>query len=52
MPPISPRWSSGRWPPSGSLLVPVLLAFCPLLVAAQAWTWHAFRHRVTRPSYL
>lgn len=35
-----------------TLLVPVLLAFCPLLVAAQAWTWHTFRHRVTRPSYL
>ncbi|MFE2294004.1 cytochrome d ubiquinol oxidase subunit II [Streptomyces sp. NPDC059452] len=35
-----------------TLLVPVLLAFCPLLVAAQAWTWHTFRHRVTGPSYL
>ncbi|MEU0157524.1 hypothetical protein ABZ154_01425 [Streptomyces sp. NPDC006261] len=34
------------------LLVPVLLALCPLLVAAQAWTWHTFRHRVTHPSYL
>ncbi|MFD3741850.1 hypothetical protein AMK21_27975 [Streptomyces sp. CB00316] len=35
-----------------TLLLPVLLAFCPLLVAAQAWTWHTFRHRVTHPSYL
>ncbi|MFI1397242.1 cytochrome d ubiquinol oxidase subunit II [Streptomyces sp. NPDC020681] len=35
-----------------SLLVPVLLAVTPLLCAVQAWTWHAFRHRVTRPSYL
>ncbi|MCD9901699.1 hypothetical protein LUR56_20920 [Streptomyces sp. MT29] len=35
-----------------TLLVPVLLAFCPLLLAALPWTWHTFRHRVTRPSYL
>ncbi|MER6997478.1 cytochrome d ubiquinol oxidase subunit II [Streptomyces sp. NPDC000410] len=34
------------------LLVPALLVITPLLVAVQAWTWHAFRHRVTRPSYL
>ncbi|MGW6457377.1 cytochrome d ubiquinol oxidase subunit II [Streptomyces sp. NPDC055078] len=34
------------------LLVPVLLTVTPLLCAVQAWTWHAFRHRVTGPSYL
>ncbi|MFG3498142.1 cytochrome d ubiquinol oxidase subunit II [Streptomyces sp. NPDC047928] len=34
------------------LLVPALLAVTPLLVAAQVWSWHTFRHRVTRPSYL
>ncbi|MFE5486935.1 cytochrome d ubiquinol oxidase subunit II [Streptomyces sp. NPDC056527] len=35
-----------------TLLVPALLVVTPLLVAAQAWTWRTFRHRVTRPSYL
>ncbi|WP_406863500.1 cytochrome d ubiquinol oxidase subunit II [Streptomyces sp. HUAS MG47] len=35
-----------------ALLVPALLVVTPLLVAAQAWTWWTFRHRVTRPSYL
>ncbi|MFE5998442.1 hypothetical protein ACFQ6C_16400 [Streptomyces sp. NPDC056454] len=35
-----------------TLLVPVLLAFCPLLMAAQAWSRPTFRHRVTQPSYL
>ncbi|WP_351229177.1 cytochrome d ubiquinol oxidase subunit II [Streptomyces sp. NPDC002133] len=35
-----------------ALLVPALLVVTPLLVAAQAWTWRTFRHRVTRPSYL
>jgi cytochrome bd-type quinol oxidase subunit 2 len=35
-----------------SLLVPPLLVVTPLLVASQAWMWHAFRERVTRPSYL
>ncbi|MFB6839957.1 cytochrome d ubiquinol oxidase subunit II [Streptomyces sp. NPDC056361] len=39
-------------PTTLGLLVPALLVVTPLLVAAQAWTWHAFRHRVTRPSYL
>lgn len=34
------------------LLVPALLVVTPLLVAVQAWIWHAFRHRVTGPSYL
>ncbi|MFJ7959379.1 cytochrome d ubiquinol oxidase subunit II [Streptomyces sp. NPDC096319] len=34
------------------LLVPTLLVVTPLLVAVQAWIWHAFRHRVTGPSYL
>lgn len=34
------------------LLVPVLLTVTPLLCAVQAWMWHAFRHRVTSPSYL
>ncbi|MFE9138330.1 cytochrome d ubiquinol oxidase subunit II [Streptomyces sp. NPDC007355] len=34
------------------LLVPALLCVTPLLVAVQAWIWHAFRHRVTGPSYL
>ncbi|HEY9371372.1 cytochrome d ubiquinol oxidase subunit II [Streptomyces sp.] len=35
-----------------ALLVPALLVVTPLLIAAQAWTWWTFRHRVTRPSYL
>ncbi|MFF8386240.1 cytochrome d ubiquinol oxidase subunit II [Streptomyces kanasensis] len=35
-----------------ALLVPALLVVTPLLVAVQAWTWHAFRRRVTGPSYL
>ncbi|MHC0428791.1 cytochrome d ubiquinol oxidase subunit II [Streptomyces sp. O3] len=35
-----------------AFLVPALLVVTPLLVAAQAWTWHTFRDRVTRPSYL
>ncbi|MFI1978526.1 cytochrome d ubiquinol oxidase subunit II [Streptomyces wedmorensis] len=39
-------------PATLALLVPALLVVTPLLVAVQAWTWHAFRHRVTRPSYL
>ncbi|MGW8359660.1 cytochrome d ubiquinol oxidase subunit II [Streptomyces wedmorensis] len=39
-------------PTTLTLLVPALLVVTPLLVAVQAWTWHAFRHRVTRPSYL
>ncbi|ROQ34749.1 cytochrome bd-type quinol oxidase subunit 2 [Streptomyces sp. PanSC19] len=34
------------------LLVPALLAVTPVLVAVQAWIRHAFRHRVTGPSYL
>lgn len=29
-----------------------ILALMPLLVAAQAWVWWTFRHRVTGPSYL
>ncbi|SEH01646.1 Cytochrome bd-type quinol oxidase, subunit 2 [Nonomuraea solani] len=37
---------------SGSLLVPVVLALIPLLVAAQGLVWWTFRHRVTGPSYL
>ncbi|WP_049559975.1 cytochrome d ubiquinol oxidase subunit II [Nonomuraea sp. SBT364] len=37
---------------SGALLVPVSLVMIPLLVAAQAWVWWTFRHRVTGPSYL
>ncbi|MER7913995.1 cytochrome d ubiquinol oxidase subunit II, partial [Streptomyces sp. NPDC096068] len=39
-------------PATLALLVPALLVVTPLLVAVQAWTWYAFRHRVTRPSYL
>ncbi|MGW0122597.1 cytochrome d ubiquinol oxidase subunit II [Streptomyces sp. NPDC003327] len=35
-----------------TLLVPALLVVTPLLVGVQAWIWHAFRHRVTGPSYL
>ncbi|MFJ6998292.1 hypothetical protein ACISUF_29825, partial [Streptomyces sp. NPDC003090] len=35
-----------------ALLVPALLVVTPLLVAVQAWTWWAFRRRVTGPSYL
>lgn len=35
-----------------ALLVPALLVVTPLLVAVQAWTWWAFRRRVTSPSYL
>ncbi|GAA2400579.1 hypothetical protein GCM10010404_67990 [Nonomuraea africana] len=34
------------------LLVPVMLALIPFLVAAQAWVWWTFRARVTGPSYL
>lgn len=37
---------------SGSWLTPVILALLPVLVAAQAWVWWTFRHRVTGPSYL
>jgi len=37
---------------SGALLAPVIVALIPLLVAAQAWVWWTFRHRVTGPSYL
>ncbi|WP_157246787.1 cytochrome d ubiquinol oxidase subunit II [Nonomuraea typhae] len=37
---------------AGALLVPVILALIPLLVAAQAWVWWTFRHRVSGPSYL
>jgi len=45
-----------RLPPaagsSGAPLAPVILALIPVLVAAQAWVWWTFRHRVTGPSYL
>ncbi|MER7519785.1 cytochrome d ubiquinol oxidase subunit II [Streptomyces sp. NPDC126499] len=34
------------------LLVPALLAVTVPLVGVQAWIWHAFRHRVSGPSYL
>ncbi|GAA4525331.1 MULTISPECIES: cytochrome d ubiquinol oxidase subunit II [Nonomuraea] len=37
---------------SGAVLGPVVLAMMPLMVAAQAWVWWTFRHRVTGPSYL
>ncbi|MEV4170562.1 cytochrome d ubiquinol oxidase subunit II [Nonomuraea sp. NPDC049709] len=37
---------------SGPVLVPIVLAVTPLLVASQAWVWWTFRHRVTGPSYL
>ncbi|MEO3792849.1 cytochrome d ubiquinol oxidase subunit II [Nonomuraea sp. B10E15] len=37
---------------AGVVLVPVVLTMMPLLVAAQAWVWWTFRHRVTGPSYL
>lgn len=37
---------------SGAWLTPVILALIPPLVAAQAWVWWTFRHRVTGPSYL
>lgn len=33
-------------------LAPVVLVLIPFLVAAQAWVWWTFRHRVTGPSYL
>jgi cytochrome bd ubiquinol oxidase subunit II len=39
-------------PATLSALIPVLLVVTPLLVAAQAWVWRIFRHRVTGPSYL
>jgi cytochrome d ubiquinol oxidase subunit II len=39
-------------PATLSVLIPVLLVITPLLVAAQAWVWRIFRHRVTGPSYL
>ncbi|NYI07351.1 cytochrome d ubiquinol oxidase subunit II [Allostreptomyces psammosilenae] len=35
-----------------SLLVPAMAAVTPLLLAAQAWVWWIFRHRVHGPSYL
>ncbi|MGI5480261.1 cytochrome d ubiquinol oxidase subunit II [Streptomyces lavendofoliae] len=35
-----------------ALLVPALLVITPFLVAVQGWTWWAFRHRVSGPSYL
>ncbi len=37
---------------SGPVLVPVVLALIPFLVASQGWVWWTFRHRVTGPSYL
>ncbi|MEV4568675.1 cytochrome d ubiquinol oxidase subunit II [Nonomuraea sp. NPDC049419] len=37
---------------SGPLLVPIVLTLLPFLVAAQAWVWWTFRHRVSGPSYL
>ncbi|TMR90296.1 cytochrome d ubiquinol oxidase subunit II [Nonomuraea basaltis] len=37
---------------SGAVLVPVVMTMIPLLVAAQAWVWWTFRHRVSGPSYL
>lgn len=43
--------TAARGPVLG-LLVPVLLAVTPLLVAAQVWLWRVFRGRVTNPSYL
>ncbi|MET9622103.1 cytochrome d ubiquinol oxidase subunit II [Streptomyces sp. NPDC006464] len=39
-------------PATIALLVPALLVVTPFLVAAQVWTWIAFRRRVTGPSYL
>ncbi|MFI9114472.1 cytochrome d ubiquinol oxidase subunit II [Streptomyces venezuelae] len=47
--PLAERAAS---PATLALLVPALLVVTPLLVAVQAWIWHAFRHRVTGPSYL
>lgn len=38
--------------PAASFLAPVILVLIPPLVAAQAWVWWTFRHRVTGPSYL
>jgi cytochrome bd ubiquinol oxidase subunit II len=39
---------------SGTLavLIPAILTVLPVLIAAQAWVWRVFRHRVTGPSYL
>ncbi|PZG13961.1 cytochrome d ubiquinol oxidase subunit II [Nonomuraea aridisoli] len=37
---------------AGPLLAPIVLTLIPFLVAAQAWVWWTFRHRVTGPSYL
>ncbi|MER5645604.1 cytochrome d ubiquinol oxidase subunit II [Streptosporangium sp. NPDC002524] len=39
-------------PGSLSFLVPAILVVTPFLVAAQAWSWYLFRHRVTEPVYL
>ncbi|MEV7570863.1 cytochrome d ubiquinol oxidase subunit II [Streptomyces tanashiensis] len=55
-----PLWAGTALPLAGrtaspatlGLLVPALLVVTPPLVAVQAWIWHAFRHRVTGPSYL
>jgi cytochrome d ubiquinol oxidase subunit II len=35
-----------------SFLLPPVAAFAPVLIAAQAWVWWIFRHRVTTVSYL
>ncbi|MFD9701420.1 cytochrome d ubiquinol oxidase subunit II [Lentzea sp. NPDC059081] len=35
-----------------AFLLPPLLIAAPALVAAQAWVWWTFRHRVVKPAYL
>jgi cytochrome bd ubiquinol oxidase subunit II len=39
-------------PASLSFLLPPVAALAPVLIAAQAWVWWIFRHRVTAASYL
>ncbi|MFF0560353.1 hypothetical protein [Streptomyces sp. NPDC004266] len=48
-PPLAGRTAA---PTTLRLLVPLLLAVTPVLVAVQAWIRYAFRGRVTGPSYL
>ncbi|WP_084964442.1 cytochrome d ubiquinol oxidase subunit II [Thermoactinospora rubra] len=37
---------------TSAFLAPVVAGLIPFLVAAQAWVWWTFRHRVSGPSYL
>jgi cytochrome bd ubiquinol oxidase subunit II len=47
-----PLAQSAAGGPVLGLLVPTLLLITPLLVAAQMWLWHTFRHRSSVPTFL